>query len=260
MKATQVINRSIRHLKRCAPTILTFGSAIGVVGTAVLAVRATPKAMKLCEDLECEHIENDQDEPTKLDYALVAWKPYVPAIAVGVSTIFCIFGVNVLSKRQQAALTSAYILLNRTYKEYQSKIESLYGKDVNRKIQTEIAKDNCKKLDLPDVRGTDTVLFYEAHYGSIFERTMLEVQDAEYRLNRKFSLEGEASLNDFFEYLGLPDNEIGDALGWSQEIICDYCKAPWIDFEHDLVELDDGLECYIINMVSPPTTGYSILF
>lgn len=37
------------HLRNNSPTILTCIGAIGVVGTSVLAVRATPKALKLLE-------------------------------------------------------------------------------------------------------------------------------------------------------------------------------------------------------------------
>lgn len=266
MKASQIVHRSARYLKHYSPTILTCIGAVGVVATAVTAVRATPKALQLIEQAGYEKgsdknpiMDMEFTELTPIEMIKVSWKPYIPSIMIGSATIACIFGANVMNRRQQAALTSAYIFLNQTYKEYKDKIEDLYGKDANRKVQREIAKGKCEKLDHSKPEG-DTVLFYESHYGNIFERTMSEVQDAEYRLNRKFALEGEASLNDFFEFLGLPENEIGDALGWSQEIICDFYKAPWIDFEHDLIEMDDGLECYIINMDCPPTSGYSIPF
>lgn len=47
-----------------------------------------------------------------------AWKCYIPTAAFGLSTIACIMGANALNSRKQAALTSAYALINQSYKEY----------------------------------------------------------------------------------------------------------------------------------------------
>lgn len=59
---------------------------------------------------------------------------YIPAAISGTATIFCIFGANVLSKRQQAALTSAYALLNDSYNNYKDKLKELYGEEAHQKI------------------------------------------------------------------------------------------------------------------------------
>lgn len=248
------------YLKHHSPTILTAIGAIGVVATAVTAVRATPKAMKLCEDLRLERVNNYEKEPTKVEYAMEAWPCYIPSVFIGAATITCIFGANVLNKRQQAAITSAYILLERSYKSYKDKVIELYGKETDQKVRQEVAKDKYKEEDVSKSSSSETLLFYEEHYGKYFERTMLEVQDAEYRLNRKLAKEGEASLNDFFSFLGLNEQKIGDALGWSQEVICDFYNPAWIDFEHELVTMEDGMECYIINILVKPTAGYDAPF
>lgn len=42
--------KSRLYLKRSSPTILCCMAAVGVVGTAVAAVKVTPRAMKLLED------------------------------------------------------------------------------------------------------------------------------------------------------------------------------------------------------------------
>lgn len=39
--------------------------------------------------------------------------------------------------------------------------------------------------------------------------------DAEYHLNRKFVLRGYASLNEFYMFLGLPQTNLGEVLGWT---------------------------------------------
>ena len=53
MKGTGMFQRACyksgKYLKNHSPTILSFIGAIGVIGTAVLAVKATPKAIKRLE-------------------------------------------------------------------------------------------------------------------------------------------------------------------------------------------------------------------
>lgn len=261
MKGTQLLVRSKLYLSKRSPTILTCIGAAGVVATAVMAVRATPRAMKLCEDLRLSRVNDYEEEPTKLEYVSETWQCYIPAIMTGTATIACIFGANILNRRQQATLASAYMFLDRTYKDYKAKLIELYGEEADRDIRTAIAKDRYDTTDISTASG-DKVMFYEEHYGKFFERTMLEVQDAEYQINRKLAVEGEASVNDFLELLGLSKVEIGDALGWSHEMICDtfYGGHSWIDFEHELVKMDDGMECYVINMVVAPALDYDIPF
>lgn len=272
MKAAKLLDKSIRSLKKQSPTILTCIGAVGVVTTAVLAVRATPKALELANEEIRKQNRALLDEATKNGYDVcnqidklkpiemvkVAWKPYIPAVAVGMATIACVFSANVLNRRQQAALTSAYMLLDQTYKEYRSKAIELFGKDMDDQIQSSIAKDKYEGAEKEP--GNGKLLFYEAHYGKFFERTMLEVRDAEYQLNRKLKKWGAVSLNDFFEFLDLPKIDAGDTIGWAEELVCDYYNPAWVDFEHELVVMDDGMECYIINMSVTPALDFDLPF
>ena len=255
-------------LKKASPTILTCIGAVGVVATAVLAVRATPKATRLIRQKEIEvneqnlHPEDDRDL-TVAEVIQTTWKEYIPAVAVGGATIACIFGANVLNRKQIASITGAYILLDQAYKKYKDKIIELFDAETDQKIRAEVAKDIYKEQK-PEKTDSDEddgkLLFYEEHYGRYFRRKMEEVMDAEYRINRDLAKHGEASLADFYDYLGLDETEIGDALGWNQEVICDFYNPSWIDFEHDLVKMDDGMECYIINILVKPQKGYDVPF
>lgn len=256
-----------RYVKKHSPLILTCIGAVGTVATAVMAVKATPKAMQLIEEAgykkgsDTNPIEDMEFTPlTPAETVKVAWKPYIPAIITGTATIACIFGANVLTHRQQAALTSAYIFLDRSYREYKRKMVELYGKEADQNVQEAVAKERYEEKEHDFHPDGETLLFYEEHYGQYFERKMIEVMDAEYQLNRKLVKDGEVSLNDFFELLGLDHNEIGDALGWSQEAVCDFYNPSWIDFEHQLVKMEDGMECYLINMMVKPTAGYDVPF
>lgn len=247
-------NKFGRWFRKSSPTLLSCLGAVGVVATTVLAVKATPKAHRklLLKGLEVNedvaHPENYRELTTK-EAIQTVWKDYIPAAAVGIGTMICIFGANGLNRRQQAAITGAYVLLDQAYREYQKKAKELYGEEGDEKIREEIIKE--KEIDFKP-SGGETLVFYEDTYGKFFERTMAEVIDAEYQLNRIFALEGEASLNKFYELLGLEPMKYGDLLGWNQETNDEFYNYPWIEFEHKLITLDDGLECYYINMTYPP--------
>lgn len=248
-----------QFLKHNSATIMTCFGAVGVVATAVTAVRATPKAMALIEQAGYEKasesiplFDMEYTPLTVTETIKVAWKPYIPSVAIGAATIACIFGANILNQRQQAALASAYILLEQSYKEYKDKVKAELGADTESKIRASIVKDKLSDSDIP-LLGGENLMFYEEHHGQIFERTMLEVRDAEYHLNRKLAMNGEVSLNEFLELLDLPGVEGGDAIGWSQEDGFDFYNYTWIEFEHELVTLDDGMECYILNTAIAPS-------
>lgn len=98
-----------RSLKKASPTILTCIGAVGVVATAVLAVKATPKADGLIKADSRRNHDGNPYAATKLEAVKSCWKCYIPAAATGVATIICIFGANTLNKKQQASLASAYL-------------------------------------------------------------------------------------------------------------------------------------------------------
>lgn len=133
-------------LKRHSSTILTVMGAIGVGATAVIAVKDTPKALRILDETEQEKGE----ELTVKEKIITAGPVYIPAIAVGVSTIACIFGANALNKRNQAALMSAYALLDQSYKDYKRKVGDIYGEDADKKIIEEVAKEELEPRDNTD--------------------------------------------------------------------------------------------------------------
>ena len=245
-------------LKNASPTILSCLAAIGIIGTVVLAVKATPKAMDMIVKAEFEKgrdpLEGMDDVVplTPIETIQATWKCYIPTAAVGIGTILCIFGANGLNKRQQASLASAYALIDRAYKEYQSGAKKIGGESLDKEIRTVVAKEN--RTDISDI-SDDKVLFYDELSFRYFESTMIEVLDAEYHLNRAFVHEDSVKLNDFYDLLGLPKTEFGAVAGWDYDSAVAFYGYQWIDFEHDLVTMDDGLECYIIHIPFSPSVS-----
>lgn len=218
-----------------------------MVATSIMAVKATPKALMLIEKAE----EGKGENLTKLEIVTAAGPAYIPSVAMGAATIICIFGANILNKRQQAAITSAYGLVSASYHEYRDKVKELYGADADNNIKEEIAKDKYDENEVPNNDGKQ--LFYDEYSGRYFESTMENVLNAEYYINRDLSLRDYATINEFYEYLNIDPIKSGDELGWSSGMNFDYYWQSWIDFTHRKTILDDGRECYIITIFEEPT-------
>lgn len=236
-------------IKKNASTILTCVSAVGVVGTVVLAVRATPKAMRACTDAQ---VEKGSTQLTKLEVAKAAAPAYLPTIAAGTGTLICLFGANVLSRKQQATLISAYAALEQAFADYRAKVISFGGKELDRAAQDAVkAEQKDKDDERPPWDEVQT--FYLQGYPHFFEKTMKEVRCAEYVLNRNFVLRGEATFNEFLRFLGLDDlGEKGELIGWEGYIGEVFYGYRWIDFDHIYRTLDDGMAICEINMPFMP--------
>lgn len=250
---------------RYPPIALSCIASIGVVITAITAVKATPKAVELIKADSREKHSGDAYAYTKREAITAAWKCYIPAAAFGISTIACIIGANALNKRQQVALTSAYALVQNSYKEYKDKLKELYGEETHNAIIDAIVKEKCEDvyisapggfynstLDFGESVEPEIIrTFYDSFSQRYFETTIAKVIEAEYHLNRNYMLGGDVTLNDFYELLGLEKTDIGSTLGWSS------CTGIlWLDFNHRLTTLDDGMEIFIIDTVFEPTVDY----
>ena len=235
--------------KRNSSTILTVVGAAGVVATSVAAVKATPKAVALIEKAKQEKGE----ELTKTEIVKVAAPVYIPSILIGASTIACIFGASALNKRQQAAMMSAYALLDNSYKEYKKKVHELY-EDSEGLVEEEIVKDKLENENI--IVENEKRLFFDYFSNRYFESTIEDVQRAEYRLNRTLIMHEGCSLNEFYDMLGIDRVEYGDEMGWTRDMCMDMYWQTWIDFNHKKTVLDDGLECHIIHMDQEPVMRY----
>lgn len=243
-----LLRSSQLFIKRNSSTILTVAGGIGMVTTTVLGIKATPKALTLLEDAKKEKGE----ELTKLEKVKTAAPVYISTVITGAATLSCIFGANMLNKRQQASLISAYALLDNSYKEYKNKTNELFGEDANDRIKEEIAKDKYEETKLKD----DEVLFFDCFSERYFKSTLTKVSQAEYNVNRNIHMRGWAELNEFYEDLGIDDFDKYKAFGWAEGGNYDMYWQAWVDFNHTKLDLNDGSECISIMFFQEPYVGY----
>lgn len=144
----KLLHKSGLCIRKYSPVALSFVASAGVVVTAIAAAKATPRAVELVYADSRKKHDGDPYAYTKKEAFIVAWKCYIPAVAFGASTIACIMGANALNRRQQAALTSAYALVQSSYKEYKDKLKELYGEEAHNAIIDSIAKEKCKDISI----------------------------------------------------------------------------------------------------------------
>lgn len=250
MEMNNMLEYSKLFLKRNASTILTCLGGAGVVATSVMAVKATPKAIDILEKAKKEKGE----DLTKLETIKISAPVYVPAVIMGASTLACIFGANILNTRKQAAIMSAYALLDNSYKEYKDKVQELYGPESDKEIKSEIAKDKYESNDISVSENKQ--LFYDDFSQRYFESTTEDVLKAEYELNRLLARDYGVFLNEWYELLGIEPTDYGNYLGWSTYELVETCWYCWVEFDHTKVVMDDGLECTIISMRMEPTFDF----
>lgn len=257
-------NKMVLLSKKYGPVVLSILSVFGTIATAAEAVRVTPKALQLIEEDSKKNHDGDSKAYSKSEAIKSAWKCYIPAAALGVSTIACILGANALNKKQQAMLMSGYALVKNSYDDLKIKLRELYGEEIYNTVVDSIMKEKCDEIHISDsCNGTSldfgedfepeiTRTFYDSFSQRYFETTISKVIEAEYQLNRNFMFNGVISLNDFYEFLGLETTELGESLGWSNVNGDIY----WIDFNHHKTILDDGMEVFVIDMVFEPSTEW----
>lgn len=236
--------------------ILTGLSMAGVVSTAVLAAKATPKALHLLEQKNNLKQEEYGESLTNFERVLAVAPAYIPTVLTGLATITCILGANRVNAAKQASLISAYTYLNSSYDEYRRKVKEVFGEDGAARIDSELEKE----IELYNQFGYlhETRLFYDEYSKRFFETSLYELKDAEYKINRMFNFLGEIKLNDVYEYLNLPPVEIGDEIGWSAFKDWEYLGFSWVSFLYEEVATSDGLLALSLKFNMEPTADYNV--
>ena len=244
------MNKTQLFLKRHSSTILTVIGGAGVAATAVLSVKATPKALKLLEKAQEEKGEN----LTLVETVKVAWKPYIPAVTVGVSTVACIFGANYLNIKNQASLMSAYALLDSSFKEYRNKVDDIYGEKSDINVKQEVVNS---KYDENMVLHDGKLLFFDYQSMQFFESTMEHMLYAENAFLEIFHAKGYACLNEYYDIVGIPRVDYGYQLGWFDLLEDnDPYNCHELEFDYEEITVGNGQKCWIVKMSMPPSFDY----
>ena len=116
----------------------------------------------------------------------------------------------------------------------------------------EAAKETKAEDVQRDKDGDVIRLFYEPASKRYFHATEAALLEAFYSLNRDFALNGYASMNDLYNYLGLDYIPEGDLKGWCADYLATDWEYFWIDFSYLKQKTDDGLEVYYVEAYQEP--------
>lgn len=282
-----------KFLKNHANLILTILSGVGLTGTMIATAKTAPKAerelrgalnskvhirigeikderktngheaedLAYGEYLEIYEIARNETKLTLGDKIKIAGPIYAPAILLWLGTMACIAGAHVLNMRQQAALLSAYLLLQQDFGAYRQEIRDEYGAEADRKALEESRK-KIKMLE-EDVKRLEAIKGIQVYGiatmpGVVFKSDMANIDRAFLHFNRNLILRGYGDLKELYSFLGLSedwgmfDTAPDEEFGWNayeNEVVF---GCSFLDYRLEEVKTDDGVSSYLITFDIPP--------
>ena len=247
------IGRSIGKLgvtfKKNLPTITTVLSAIGVVGTGVLAARAAYKSCQTIEEhkdlvdqlhanKECFETEKEYNKEvvavyknTTIDLAKVYW----PAFVAGGLTIAGIFTTNNIHRNRYFTMAGMYTAAVSAYKEYRKRVSDKYGEDAERDLFYNIKREEVVTVET-DKKGKEKTKVEvvtkpgpiddpnydiiriergdKIWYAGLPESTYYRFLNVQSNMTQLLRTRGFVFLNEVLDALELPMVPMGQIIGW----------------------------------------------
>nr|DAW59431.1 MAG TPA: hypothetical protein [Caudoviricetes sp.] len=240
-------------LSEHSPEILTGIGITGLLSTTVLAVKATPKALRLIDE---KKEENNTDELTNMEVIKTCWKCYIPAAVTASISVACIIGANTVNNKRNAVLATAYKLSESAFSEYKEKVIETIGEKQEKEVRDKIAKDRIERNPVNNneviITGKGDVLCYDVVSGRYFKSDVDRIRKAENTLNKKLMNDMYCSLNEFYDLIGLPFTQMGFDLGWN-------VNDSLVEIEFSTQLSEDDTPCVVIQYSVLPKCDYQHL-
>lgn len=246
-----LMSNTRQFVSKRSPEILTGIGIAGMITTTVLAVRATPKALKLIEE---KKNEDWVDELSPLEVVKTAWKPYIPAAVTCIASTVCLIGASSVNTKRNAALATAYKLSETALSEYREKVIETIGEKKEKTVRDKVAEERVKKNPVSKseviVTNNGATLCFDPISARYFKSSIDKIKRAENELNKQMlhDISGYVSLNDFYDELGLDHTSVGDDLGWNVDRLID------ISFSSQLN--DNGEPSVVLDYLVAPKYDY----
>lgn len=245
-------------LSKHSPELLTGIGIAGMITTTILAVRATPKALKLIENKQQELYPDSTQKLTAVETVKATWKCYIPAAITGVTASACLIGANSVNARRNAALATAYNLSATALAEYKDKVIETVGEKKEQLIRDKVAEEQVKKNPVNTsaivVTNKGNTRFMDPITKRRFMSDIELINQIVNRLNRQMVNGGDfVSLNEFYYELGLEGCDVGDELGWN--VINGLIELS--DPPHAIVDTD-GVPCIVLEYMVAPKRGFNM--
>ena len=227
--------------KKHSPELLVAVGVAGFIGTVIMAVRTTPKAVRIVEQKE-KKLNRDL---TKKEIIQETWKCYVPTAVTGVAAIACVIGGTAKNCKIKAGLAAAYTASEQSMKLYREKVIETLGEKKEQLVRDEVAKEQIKNTPIKSneviVTGRGKTLCYDPISGRYFEFEIEQLHQAVDKLNKMIRDEYYVHLNEFYYLVGLPSIDAGDILGWNSD------NFP-IEPSYSTQMAEDGRPCLVVDL------------
>lgn len=239
-------------LKKHAPEILTGVGVVGMIATTVIAVQATPKAMRLIEE---KKKDEGKEKLTPAETVSTVWKCYVPAASVGVLSAACVIGASSVGLKRNTALAAACTLSENALREYSEKVVETVGEEKEQEVRERVVQDKLDKAKRDGIEAAAStsaggVRCYDPFSGREFSADIESLRKAVNELNEGLLREGSVSLNDLYYILGQDDIIPGEILGWN---IVNGLVEP----RFDSILANDGTPCLVMDFSRRPRYDFS---
>lgn len=235
---TRAIGRTILKTKKNSPHILFAGGLLGVVGSTILACRATLKLDKNLDEArrdleEVKQIKemsyNEKEYYRDLTYVYVKTavrfgRLYGPSLVLGSASVAALTGSHIQLTRRNAALSTTLALVSKAYDDYRERVREELGKEKeldlhNGLVTKEIEVDG--KMEKRKIFDPNKM----SPYARFFDETCIEwvnnnelnrifLQCQQNYANHLLRARGHVFLNEVYDSLGLERSRAGAVVGW----------------------------------------------
>ena len=245
---TQKVGRAGLLLQKQSPHLLFGAGIVGVIGTAVLASRATLKLSEKLDAAEQEiadvksdlkHRKGQYQKDLTYVYTkntIEIAKLYAPAVALGAVSIGCLTGSHIQLTKRNTAVTAAYAAVSKAYDNYRDRVRKELGEDKELEVYhaatIEKVMVDGKSQDIvvadPNKYSPYARIFDEGsiQYTKNAELNKLFVMAQQNYLNDLLHARGHVFLNEAYDSLGLERSSAGAVVGW----VLDEGGDNYIDF------------------------------
>jgi hypothetical protein len=235
--ATKIARRAL-VLEKNSPSLLFGAGVVGVVGSTVLACRATLKMQDVLEETQeklntAKTLQHDDysEKDRQRDVAIIhvqagakILRLYGPSILVGGASIAALTRSHNILNERNAALTAAYAALDKGFREYRGRVVEKYGEDQDREFrhgskEVEIMEDGKKKT-VTRVGDDDPSVYarffdpFSASWSKEPEYNLVFLQCQQSYANDLLLARGHVFLNEVYDLLGIPRSKAGSIVGW----------------------------------------------
>lgn len=213
--------KAVRSVVTANSPVLLVGTAItGIVATGVLAARGGYKARGIIDEAQAKlDTEPESRQLTVQEQFQLTWLCYAAPALTGASTVLSVVGVHTIHNKRHAALAGLYAVTTNRIDEYTEKAEELLGPKKTQELTNAVAQKRIDETELVNheviITGEGKELCYDEWSGRYFMGSLPIIEQAINEVNRSLLNDDGASINDFYDWVGLTPIESGNDMGWS---------------------------------------------